>query len=178
MLKGLKYKLSHVSEASWHFRAAESVWDERARDSKACTYYWIWLPTSLIVLAVAVLIMGVFFTISWFFGFVPRSGGTNIFMPYKTSQQGEKKRVAPWEVVTVVSLGLSGGILAQVYPLKAIEVFITFLMVSAALLGLGVVIYFVGRSWKSPLMVSLRLNVTNAWDRVCPPLVVTPKRHS
>jgi hypothetical protein len=55
-LGNLKSRLAKVRSTSWRYKLVKSIWGSRTYDAKACVFYWIFIPTSLLVyLGIAIL---------------------------------------------------------------------------------------------------------------------------
>ncbi len=171
-IKRFKDHLSHVDPRSWHFQVVNIIWEKRdLLNTKACTYYWLKLPIALVWAGIVCVLAGLFYSVGWFFGFQPVEATFNrtlreesfyrsdTYLPYKTDHNGDKKRIAPWEVVIsfIVLFVLAYHVLAYSSTffwlvILAIKVFGGL----AALVGIG---YFVRKNW----------------DNVCPTLVILDK---
>ncbi len=144
LLSALKYNLSYIKPSTWHYRLVKELFGEyHASKSKACTYYWLKLPSSLLVLgflAVVVSILAVFTAVfGWLLGWDPmfrdpKEGEWDpyqaekaefkrthlgeyrvryLFYPYKRTRKGGYKKFAPWEILGLVLL--LGGVSYGVY---------------------------------------------------------------
>lgn len=181
-LSQVKYKLSHVSASAWHWKAVEFIWGDRA-GGKACTYYWIKIPTSLIALAFVVIVGGIWFlgrvamvSVMWVLGFRFRGRLTDFdqsvdrsynYNDYKIRGDGTKNRFAPWEFLAVIL----GVFVVVKFPSFAVQIG----LVAVALMILGGLVYLVSKAVKIPRIARLRKEIENAWDGICPPLYVEPK---
>lgn len=180
LLATLKYKLSHVSARSWHYRFVKSFWGPRAA-GKACTYYWIKLPSTFLVAGLALIILLFLTIVVGFFGFVLdlKKEDKELFYPYKTLPSGRKVPVAPWEIVGGI------GVLYALYYLAFVDRSLGMLVGLAvlALFILAVLSFVLIKIWQSETLRATRLatrtnlsqardGVSQAWDTLCPPLIV------
>lgn len=182
-LRLAKNYLSHVQNKSWHYRLVEWIWDEkRLTSSKACTYYWIKLPASFCVAGFLALAAIVWYLVGGICGFVPAFVPSSnpemlyqkgeIMYPYKRFPNGWKMPLAPWEIALIAV-----GFYSFYYSVYYTFVFDfwpgLWLVIGVALLSLLMFgIYVLTKSWKTGPFVKARLMVKEAWDRVCPPLVI------
>jgi hypothetical protein len=130
VLSMVKYHLSHVSASSLHYRLVESFWKRRAASSKACSYYWFKLPTSLlaagflVLIGALVVLVGILIGVLMVFcGFWPTVGMNEDKWPaptffdkrarevrermsygYKRLYNGREIPVAPWQLVAGASV--------------------------------------------------------------------------
>ncbi len=197
-LKKLKGRLSHVKSSSWHFQFVEMVWKEGARNSKACSYYWVKFPTSMLIVLLVLCLVGVVYPVGWFLGFqfkfsAPKSGeyneGGELFYPYKTTRKGKKVRFAPWEIAMGICWALIVILVAHhlVFNDPALGVgILTYGALTVALVTLCVLLWPVLRkkatssdrprlrlfSFRGSIDNRLTRNLSSFWDRVCPKLIV------
>jgi len=87
---------------------------------------------------------------------------------YKEKPDGSRSRFAPWELLLIPACAWVLWMLAIHYPATGIKV----LTWTAGIAGAVILIYFVTAAWKFPPIVRARAEVSNTWNRVCPPLVV------
>jgi hypothetical protein len=183
-LARIKAHFSTVSTNAWHYRVTTAVWKpQRINGSKACSYYWFKLPTSILAIPLAlvatvfmVILAGVILVGGWFTGNIPTfMGGAesverpeNGFYPYKTWPSGKRMRVLPWEVVAPIVL--LGGIYYCSFDKPDIGKVVGLVVVG--LLLLSGILYAISSNWKSSAIQYQRGKVKSAWDKVCPQLTV------
>lgn len=184
-LSWLKHRLSHVRESSWHFQLVKEIWKAGAYDSKACSYYWFKIPSSLLLLCLGILIMGLIIIVAGFLGFVPtvfetksplmRSRKDGVFYPYKTLPSSKRLPIAPWEIAAMIV------VLYGIYDLAVIDQQLGFWVMSVgmSLTALAMVVYLIYKIWRLSFFVNLRskagFSASQTWDGVCPKLVVDDK---
>jgi hypothetical protein len=186
LLRTAKRSLTHVSSHRWDFILVQEFWGKRAY-GKACTHYWIRLTSSLLGLVILLAITGVLYilrlaliTFLWFLGFRwwDRSSLFKLNDPiepcsyrdYKVRSDGSSRSLyAPWEV----AVGAAIGTFMVMRPEETMEVAVGYLLVVLFLLACGVILFAATKSWKLPLIVVARRHIAAAWDKVCPPLVIT-----
>ncbi len=192
-----KNYLSHVRETSWHYKLVKSVWGQKAPEGKACSYYWLKLPSSLLALAGLFLFVVIFGTLviggGWFFGFIPTIFKTEdpylksyladhyrepSWYPYGYTSKGKKRHIFPWQVALVGIFFALSYYLGFENQTAGAVVGISTGSVVGGFLVLGVFIFLISKSWKTPALVSARKSVKSAWDKACPPLVVEPASES
>lgn len=172
MIRKIKKRLATIKTTSWRFRVTETIWnDYRIKNSKACSFYWWYLPSSLIAfLGIGILgalwaVIGYLFVypIGWLIGRTPASA--NIYEPewndYKENRKGIPKKVVPWEILLpVVIIGALVTIIAMgKMPWEIIGIVIGGILLCAALgVGLGALL--------------TNQQVKTKWNLICPNLKV------
>lgn len=172
MIKKIKNKLATVKNTSWRFSITSTIWDQyRIKNAKACSFYWWYLPTSLLAyLAIGILgalwaIFGylVVYPVAWIIGRSPSSA--NIYEPdfneYKENAKGTPKKVVPWEILLP---------LAILIPI-VIVIFTGNMPWKTVLLTLAGIVIVLG------LIIGIGAFITNDyvkknWSKICPSLKV------
>ena len=188
-LTRVKAHFSTVSANAWHYRVTTALWKPKRVDGrKACSYYWIKLPTSLLALPFMLVMVGfiaiiggIIVVVGWFVGYIPtfigdqerakEFVGDDAFYPYKTWPSGKRRRVLPWEVAApVVSLGT---IYYCGFVNRDVGIIVGLVLVGL-LLGIlvGAILYAISSKWKHSGIQDQRTKIKSAWDKVCPPLTV------
>jgi hypothetical protein len=183
----IKSRLAHVRETSWRYKIVTGIW---ARDSyldkpfkpnrtKACSFYWFYLPTSLLAWALWGIAMTVFFIamipitiFMWCIGYKPnfiepsnspeRSGDTE-WHPIKTVKEGDffykDSKAFPWGWFVFPIIGAS---LLYFFPKFSI-IFLLIVLGMATVIGI-----FAGIGY-----LVTRRSFKEQWNRICPKLEVT-----
>lgn len=188
MLSKLKYRLSHITSKSWHWRASHFVWSEKSQ-GKACTHYWVKLPLALLALLVLVVLAFLYsvwrvlvVAFVWLIGFRYNEDILDFdwgvsdkynYDAYKQRKDESYKRFAPWEYVVVLLVILTIGYFVFVNQALGIIILKYGLVLLASVAVLVALVYTLTAGWKDDRIVRARQNVSAAWHRVCPPLVVT-----
>ncbi len=195
-LQDVKERLRHVSAQSLRYRIVKEFWGEsRTKHAKACTFYWVMIPSSTIMTIVLgmfaslmfVAFLPVWFIAGWYAGFTPtfvkdKTGnacvdGRKLGYPYKYSPlRGRYKRFAPWQfslpivVAFAVRMIWQAGFFGDVGRFF-IENTATWLgdwwLVPALVMAFLALSYGIGR-----LLTRNRQTLSMLWDRLCPDLVV------
>lgn len=182
-LDKLKYSLSHINSKTWHWRLTKRVFGRKA-SGKACTYYWFKLPLSILGLACLIILIPlrylcrvIVISHKWFWGYRFNEKMFDLdesvfesynYMDYKQRLDYTSFKIAPWEIAMIPFFVLLVLYLIFIDPDLGKDLSVVVLV---CILILG--IFYVGtRSWKLKPIVNARTAVKNAWDRVCPPLVV------
>lgn len=181
-----------MSDQSWRYRFVSLVHKESRIDrSKACTFYWVLMPSALLGLMLGVVFMTIFFGIivplGWFFGFhlLPLNGDKHgqleiavrddaMFFPRRyTARTNAYRRHSPlfYLVPTLVlgylawkvqSVGLEESTTASGnVAMDLIPVLAIVIAAALLLVAVGLVI------------AKTRGQLHGFWIRICPPLEVT-----
>ena len=174
-LKWLKRRLSRVREDSWHYRLTAQLWDndeKKLSRSKACTYYWVKLPSTMIA---ASLFFGAIFILvmplGWIAGFRPVIDEHDLFLPYKTTKSGKKRLVAPWQVLLV---GLALGSLYYLALINQSAGMIA-LVVSVGIVMIALLAVLLWKLFASRYARWFYHKTGYLWGYFCPQLTVIPK---
>lgn len=195
LLTWVKTSLSHIPNTSLRYKMVKMIWKEKRVDhTKACTFYWVMLSTSVLgliffgfILAFAFVLIGTAGAIGFFFGFTitiisektPKYGDTKTFYPYKyRPRTGMWSRFVPWHfVVPFVGMYVLYRVGTSDVPSTASEVLktgsgfvATNLYWELGILAIVPVCYLIGRA-----AVKRQLNLRAKWDELYPPLVVEAK---
>ncbi len=172
-LAKLKRYLSEIDASTWHYRITESVWGERRlRRGKACTYYWFRLPLAILA---AILVFAVIIpsgaVVGYFLGFRIRlkdDGSKELFCRYKRNSRGQRVLFAPWEASMV------GAAIVAIYYLAFLNhgLGVLILMIALGIAALALVLGTILYSWNHPIARRARWSIADAWDQVCPNLVI------
>jgi hypothetical protein len=196
----VKDRLSHVDADALHYQLTEWIWKSKAQNSKACSYYWLKLPSSLLIggcIAIGGALVLVFMLFLWgaffFCGFWLSVFNSEKKHPtpayynssrarmdnratygYKRLYTNKSVRLAPWEIAAL--LGVFYGLYYS-FALHTNTIGVHYVLpitgvVLACLMALGVAFYFFASGWKLPRVQEARRSIKAAWDRACPPLVV------
>lgn len=119
-LNGLKNRFSHLDRSAAHYRLAKFAYGDKLPDRKACPYWWVIVPSSLVVggvkflflailattLAIGIFVMGIVAVpTAWFAGYnlVPKNAypkchprNDKMFYPYKFSRKKPGAADDPW----------------------------------------------------------------------------------
>lgn len=186
----VKQRLATIPPQSRRFRVVNLLWDEsRIKRAKACTFYWVMLPTSAVVAGILALLAGFVTAIGWFVGYVPdfsdrvSEGADNpkrAFYDYKYHpRSGKFWRFAPWQVVipatllTLLVYSIAAGVLGSIGVFLveaggAIARFCVRERYVALVIVLAVAfIYLLGK-----LVIRNRQRLGAAWNRMCPNVIV------
>ncbi len=187
LIEHLKNSLSHVKETRLDYKLVEYIWGESASRGKACSYYWVKIPSSVLFLILAIVLASAVTAIGWFFGHIPTWFETEdpyltnyikvrrekaAFYPYRYTSKGKRMHIVPWQVVT----GL--GVLGILYYLSirnqdaGSEVGIVAGVVVAAFVGLAVLCFLIVMLWQNSFTAGIRNRIGDTWDKACPPLVI------
>lgn len=179
MIKKMKSKLARISPKSLRYRMVTSIWSaRRMRNAHACTFYWVYMPTSILAhIAMAILyvlgfivqiplaLCGRFFTliddkknaseyvasdaVVYNQNFNPITGKTWRFPP-----------IVPIAIIALVTLLIlfPAGVWNVVF--NSLIVVIPVLLFLAVLFGLGA------------LITHNKKKIIAQWDKLCPPLEV------
>lgn len=189
----LKNRLSTISADSLRYRFATILYGKNTvAKTKACTFYWVILPTSAVGIVAFGAIMAIVTTIFWVFGYTPtflddkglgqyQSPTTNYYEPgngngvayrYKYHpRSGKTSRFAPWQLLLpLVAIGL------LVFNSNVFLEFTDFLVglrfVWFAIVLVIAFFYGVGR-----LVMHNRQKISTKWHELCPPLVVEEQKN-
>lgn len=173
----LKARLSHIKPTSWHYRAVTEIWGaQRLLNSKACAYWWVKLPTSLLVYAMMSVLLGIIWGVGWFAGYHPNfHDGPRPNYPYKERPDGTRVRFAPYQIA------IPFAILGMLYYLVVYNPMLGMILLSIGLWAIGtatvialIVLVLVGlyRIWTSAPTLGIRETLATLWDKACPILVV------
>lgn len=181
VLNKVKNQLSHIQDTDWHFKVVNEFWNFKGGDAgKACTYYWFKLPFAMLAWCVVGLMIIIACAGGLLLGFIPTLGFKtsneemqmyyihSMFYPYKHLPNGTRVPVAPWEIA------LAAALLYGVYYLAFVDQGFG-IVVGAILLGIGLlgsILWAVSSNWNNPLLADSRSAVSDAWNKVCPNLVV------
>ncbi len=193
----LKNYLSHIRKTSWHYKLVHGIWGSKT-SGKACTYYWLKLPSSALAymgLIILVIVFGIFVLGGgWFFGYVATTFKTEDpflknwlethkdslghepgWYPYRYTSKGKKRHVLPWQVVltlgSVVAIWYFGVQNQNAGIITGIVVGITV----SGVLFLAAIVFLISKSWRMSVVRSVGSAINSAWDKACPPLIVEPE---
>jgi hypothetical protein len=165
---------SHINATSWHYKLVSTFWEKKSRNTKACTYWWLLLPSSVLAFAITLLLLYlIFLPVGWFLGFKykPSSEATEegeLFYPYKQDSRGKKKRFAPWQILTPLIISVVCAFIMIQYWLVvlsiaaiAIRVLLFLLMCVGFFLILAFILFLLTKGWKNPYLQSLSSQSTS-----------------
>ena len=156
---------SNVRKSAWHYKLVDDIFDGRV-GGKACTYYWVKLPITLLAVGALAVLYAIVITVFWLSGRVPVNFDDPTYLtPYKTTRSGKKVRFAPWEILTLVALAFALYFFVWVNQTAGV-------ITTAVLVGLmtgGFLFIFLVRNEATR---GLRAELKSAWDRVCPNLTI------
>ncbi len=99
--------MSHISDTQLHYKIIKPWYT--IDKTKACSYWWFKLPTSLLGWAVLGVLAAFFCLVGLFIGYVPAYFGSaqqkehlahgDLFLEYKELPGGYRVRFAPWELI-------------------------------------------------------------------------------
>ena len=181
MLNTLKFRLSHISSDSWSWRLVRWAFGDSVAEGKACTFYWFKLPGAVLWLVIVSLyevvlhwaVRAFWKFLAWFFGYQFKGKvfdysikllGSRNYRDYKEQADGNYKETAPWQI----AFGLFAFYLIFVNPSAGLRTLGLIAFIAAIL----IVVWFSDGGYKSPAIKNAKRQVKNAWDKVCPPLVV------
>lgn len=166
----IKARLARVRSTSLRYRFVTAWWDkDTIKRSKACKFYWVMMPTSLlgyILVSLWVFLWGLSWPIAWLIGRSPNikkvihsnGGWVKFYGGYKCSPRtNHQRRFAPWQIVLPLAAigGVGWSILTgNYYP--------------AGVVLLSSIAYLVARLVRQGFL-------HKAWDRVCPTLNVVER---
>lgn len=186
--KALKVRLSSVSDRSLRYRMVNEIFKEETIDkSKACTFYWVLMPSALAALFAlgffTVIVYGVFVPIGWLFGYhpVPTSDKkigqlkigvreSDLFLPRRyTFKSNSYRRHSPIFYITPVAV--VGAVIwkMQSVGLERLAANTGDVVTSALPVVLALFVSVIGVGL---LIAQLRGQLRGFWIRVCPPLEV------
>lgn len=183
----LKNHLSHVKSTSWHFKVVEWTWGKKTYGN-ACAYYWVKLPLALLLppflFVIVVVIIG---GISLFFGriityFEPKDETRKILVRgdpwygYKETPNGNNFLVAPWEVVTVLTVLYGLYYLAVVDQELGKNIVLWVGVVVAIIAAIVTIGFAIWKLFHSQITSIAFSSLGDTWDNVCPPLVVDEEK--
>lgn len=188
MFYALKQKLARVSKKSKRYQLVKSIWFRdsysytmRNHKPKACSFYWFYLPTSIIAWILVGIASIVFFLImipvsiiAWMFGVWPT------FFERKHDDNYQHKSV-DFPIFYEHGYNPISGKKQKIHPIYIIGpvlaiLFVLFVPVPWVWVAVGAVIGIilcgigVGLAW-----FFTRHSVRKGWDRLCPPLEVIEK---
>lgn len=188
----LKNRLATIPTDSKRYKLVSFFWDDpgKIEESKACKFYWVMIPASVLGSILLGIIMVLFYIlivpIAWFFGYSPmpeKKEKKEKLAPYVATDKmllpkgysprtGEYRKHNPWYYVLPVvggagsALLLLNGMLWE--ALLAIGNF--FQAAWPYFLGMAVIIgvfWVIGAIYKKR-----RFQFSAWWNKACPPLVV------
>lgn len=198
MFKKVKKRLATISKGGIRYRFVKGIFgEERINDSKACTFYWVLMPGSVLMYLVVGIVAIIYTTIAspigFFFGYTPRlfekfeksssetpNNDGGLFYPYRYSPlRGKYKKLVLWQYVIiiffvyvlmkVVSRGTYGVISSP--SIDIIKYFGHWVSHNRYWIGFALsvilAIYTLGR-----LVYSYRYELGEFWDANCPKLEV------
>lgn len=198
VINRLKKRAARVNSESWHYNLVTHVWKRTLKKGKvkACKYWWVMLPTSLVSLGLVAVTVAITFVVVYSATFFAGRrmnlddtpyGPPEDFFPYKQRSDGAKVRFAPWEIVTPIAilalLYLRGqAIWNWVSGLfdENIHFILKVLMYTGIVVGIlfviGLAVFFFIKGWKHPMISGARSmatqSVDSGWSKLCPPLEV------
>jgi len=186
----LKKRLSTVREDSVHFSITSFVWKKYLVPGQihSCKYYWVLLPTSLILAAILLIVAVVVVAFGIFFGNIPTfigNGADDEDDQTRDTFYGHRRRPngqpwprfipAPYQVVAPVVFVISAYVLITDYTKFTIYGVIGLVVLAA----LGGVILLISKNWNQPLLKSPReiavRSIDSGLNKVCPMLIIVPK---
>ena len=184
----VKNRLATISTNSLRYRFATILFSEnKIANSKACTFYWVLLPTTTIAVVVFGALLAIIVSISWLFGYTPtffKDKGLSPNQPFSTNytepgnsksaayrykyhpRSGKASRFAPWQfllpLLVAGILVFNIGIFAQ----------ITEFFVTTRYIWLAIALAFASFYALGKLFIRHYNKISSRWNNICPPLVV------
>ncbi len=181
----MKDWLARIDHKSWHYKL---VLEFSRVPTKACTYYWVCVPKALLLGAFIYALYLIVLSVGWICGFTGDTKNVlpakKLFFPYKTKPNGERKLVAPWEVI--VGLLVTAGVArAMMWAPAHLHLIAQLTVGTVAVLVVILAAFFFSRYLMRTLgtvteddenIVTIRkpkkYRMRKLWNRICPDLVI------
>jgi hypothetical protein len=179
-LRWLKEKMSIRSSTDLDFRFIELMWGEYTWNTKACIYWWVLLPVTIIAFGVITIFSLIAFALEIFFGRCPTDMKEGFLSPlYPPGQFFGGRRwpwlLQPWFWVLLLILGW----FTSSFPEQSSTLLWWLIEILLGCLVVGVVALIIGRNWNSPILQAFRTRIGQllaiGWGKAkdaCPPLKV------
>jgi amino acid transporter len=197
-LRSLKTRLSTIPASSWRYRLTSFIWKgRRVKNAKACTFYWVMIPTSVIGLigvglfylvlgTLAIILLAVFTVGGWLCGYtigLIEDKGQNyhgpsepFFYPYRYHpRSGKTSKLAPWMIwapaATLAVIYFTHLDIPSSVVSRTWDILFTARYIVLGLVVFAAICYAIGK-FMSGRELHPALNLQRRWDKACPPLTV------
>lgn len=180
MIKRIKNRLAHVKSNSLRFRLVDNIWGYKAKNAKACMFYWVMIPTSLVASFFYGLIIFLYATLGAIGGFIIgrpadfksiNDDSHAPFHEYGYNPITKKTNMFALGNYVLAAMFIALIVLFQKLGLLRFFAFPPFWFIVGTTVGFVVVMLALGVGI-SFLVEKKGDAVKSGWNRICPDLVV------